>query len=249
MMANQETPLSDDEAALLVLINDYRSQHGLSTLRCSPTLTAAARWMSEHLAEHNYLTHTDFLGRCPVERMEAFGYKKTCWWRGSITQGGEILRGGSAMPGGAFEAWRNSPGHNALMLADDFVVAGVGKAYMPLSLYGWFWTVDFGKHDDGYPTSTPARSGRASGQWPVKGGDGMKRLLEWLRRNRAKDMTDREQAVRAGIIFGGLLAWVGVGFIFGWPLEWRIATCIGAVCALLSTALYCVLSVREAGKR
>lgn len=168
MMANQETPLSDDEADLLSLINDYRSQHGLSTLRCSPTLTAAARWMSEHLAEHNYLTHTDFLGRCPVERMADFGYKKACWWGGSIIQGGEILRGGSPRPEGAFEAWRNSPGHNALMLADDFVVAGAGKAYMPCSLYGWFWTVDFGNYDDSLaasPTPRPAAGRPSRGLW------------------------------------------------------------------------------------
>ena len=43
----QTPPLSEDEAALLVLINDYRLEHGLSTLKVSPTLSAAARWMSE----------------------------------------------------------------------------------------------------------------------------------------------------------------------------------------------------------
>jgi len=133
-----QTPLlSEDEAALLVLINDYRSEHGLSTLKASPALSAAARWMSEDMAEHNRVSHTDSLGRSLSERMAAFGYTQASLW-------GEIIRAGTDTPEGIFEAWRNSPGHNAVMLTDGFVVAGVGKAYNPQSPYGWFWTVDFG---------------------------------------------------------------------------------------------------------
>jgi len=143
-----QTPLlSEDEAALLVLINDYRLEHGLSMLEVSPALTAAAGWMSEDMAEHNRLSHTDSLGRSPSERMAAFGYTQASLW-------GEIVRGGSNTPEGAFETWRNSPGHNAVMLTDGFVVAGVGKAYSSQSLYGWFWTVDFGDYDDSLAAST-----------------------------------------------------------------------------------------------
>ncbi|MGQ9571885.1 MAG: CAP domain-containing protein [Dehalococcoidia bacterium] len=147
----QTSPLGEDEAALLALINDYRLQHGLSALKVSPTLTAAARWMSEDMAEHNYLGHIDSLGRNPWQRMVAFGYTQVSLW-------GEVVRGGSETPEGAFEAWRNSPGHNAIMLTDGFVVAGVGRAYNPQSLYGWFWTVDFGDYDDSLavsPTPSP----------------------------------------------------------------------------------------------
>jgi hypothetical protein len=147
----QTPPLSEDEAALLVLINDYRLEHGLSTLKVSPTLSAAALWMSEDMAEHNCLEHVDSLGRSPSERMATFGYNHATLW-------GEIVRGGSGTPEGAFEAWRSSPTHNAVMLTDGFVVAGVGKAYDPESLYGWFWTVDFGDYNDSLnasPTPTP----------------------------------------------------------------------------------------------
>ena len=145
----QTPPLSEDEAALLALINDYRLQYGLSTLKVSPTLSAAARWMSEDMAEHDYLGHTDSLGRDPPQRMWDFGYTEAGLW-------GEIIRAGSDTPEGAFEAWRYSPGHNSIMLTDGFVVAGVGKAYNPQSLYGWYWTVDFGDYDDSLaPTPTP----------------------------------------------------------------------------------------------
>jgi uncharacterized protein YkwD len=145
-----QTPLlSEDETALLALINDYRLEHGLSTLKVSPTLSDAARWMSEDMAEHDRMGHTDSLGRGPSERLVAFGYTQASMW-------GEIIQAGSSTPQGAFEGWRSSPGHNATMLADGYVVAGVGKAYNPQSLYGWFWTVDFGDYDDsGVPLPTP----------------------------------------------------------------------------------------------
>src|SRR4030042_556962 len=80
---------------------------------------------------------------------------------------GEIARGGSPTPEGAFEAWRNSPGHNAVMLTSGFAVAGVGKAVDLESYYGWYWTEDFGDYDDSngswptptsIPTSTPSPS-------------------------------------------------------------------------------------------
>jgi uncharacterized protein YkwD len=178
--------LNEDEAALLVLINDYRLEHGLSALEVSPALSAAARWMSEDMAEHNCLNHADSLGRSPAERMAAFGYTQASLW-------GEIIRAGGDTPEGAFEAWRNSPAHNAVMLTDGFVGAGVGKAYNPQSLYGWFWTVDFGDYSDSLiaslapslasapaasptPTSTPGRmvGCPTAGKWSLAvwtGGD------------------------------------------------------------------------------
>lgn len=142
---------SEDGAALLVLINDYRLAHGLSTLKVSPTLSAAARWMSEDMAVHNRLSHTDSLGRSPAERMADFGYEQASLW-------GEIVRSGFGTPEDAFEAWRNSPAHNAIMLTDGFVVVGVGKAYSPQSEYGWFWTVDLGDYDDSLTASTLSSS-------------------------------------------------------------------------------------------
>jgi uncharacterized protein YkwD len=150
---SQTPSLTDEEAALLALINDYRVQNGLSPLGVSPTLTTAARWMSEDMAAYGYLGHIDSLGRNPSQRVADFGYVG-----GSMR--GEIARGGSSTPEGAFEAWRNSPLHNDVMLRAGFRVAGVGQAHNAQSLYGWYWTVDFGDYDDSdgtwpTPTSTP----------------------------------------------------------------------------------------------
>ena len=141
----QAPPLTDDEAALLSLINDYRVQNGLSPLGVSPTLTAAARWMSEDMAENGYAGgHVDSLGRGPRERITAFGYVGSGW--------GEVIAWGQHTPEQVFQAWRNSPGHNDVMLQPYFVVAGVGNTADP-----WYWTVDFGDYDDsssGWPTPT-----------------------------------------------------------------------------------------------
>jgi hypothetical protein len=140
-------PPSDDEVALLALINGYRLEHGLSALKLSPALSASARWMSEDMAEHNRLDHTDSLGRSASERMAAFGCTE-------FTLLGEIVGSGADTPEGAFEAWRNSSEHDAIMLTEGYVVAGVGKAYNPQSLYGWFWTVEFSDCVDSLSAST-----------------------------------------------------------------------------------------------
>ena len=155
--ARGQTPtLNDDEAAVLALINAYREDNGLSTLKVSPTLSAAARWMSEDMAAGGYQgDHIDSLGRNPRERMVDFGYTPTLW--------GEIIAWGQDTPEEVFQAWRNSPGHNQVMLIAGFKVAGVGQAYNPQSPYRWFWTVDFGDYDDSVPGSpTPTRTPTAT---------------------------------------------------------------------------------------
>jgi len=147
----QRPLLSEDEAAVLGLINDYRLQHGLSALKISPTLTAAAKWMSEDIAKHDYLGHTDSLGRETVQRMADFGYTPTDTWGLPQTEQWNEIISGYDTPETYFGMWRNPHGNtNAIMLTDDFVVAGIGKAkaHNPQSRYMWYWTVDFGNYDD-----------------------------------------------------------------------------------------------------
>jgi uncharacterized protein YkwD len=143
--------VGQDEQALLDLINVHRVDNGLSPLSISPTLTDAALWMSGDMAENDYFSHTDSLGRDPFQRMADFGYNYNTWK-------GENLVAGSDTPQMAFELWRDSPGHNANMLNANFVVVGLAKAYGPDSVYGWYWAAEFGGYDDGGsppPTSTP----------------------------------------------------------------------------------------------
>jgi uncharacterized protein YkwD len=152
--SGQTPPLSKDEEALLALINDYRSQNGLWPVKVSPALSAAASWMSEDMAENNYVGHVDSEGRDKDKRTAYFGYTPAnCL--------GEIIAAGPDTPQGAFDNWRNSPAHNAVIL-EGFGVVGVGMAYNPQSDFKWYWTVDFGGYHDSLevpptPAPTPAR--------------------------------------------------------------------------------------------
>jgi len=165
-LRSQRPLLSEDEAALLGLINDYRLQHGVSALKVSPALTASAKWMSKDMAEHEDLSFTDSLGRNPAQRVAAFGYAPTDTWGSWPTEALQDFNfAGPDTPEYAFEMLRNSPQHDATMLNDGLVVAGVGKAYNPQSMLGWYWTVVFGGYDDPQailltpsPTGTPSSS-------------------------------------------------------------------------------------------
>jgi uncharacterized protein YkwD len=141
--------LGQDEEALLDLINGHRVDNGLSPLSISPTLTDAALWMSRDMAENDYFSHTDSLGRDPFQRMADFGYDYNTWK-------GENLAAGSDTPQMTFELWRESSGHNANMLSSNFVVVGLAKAYGPNSTYGWYWAAEFGGYDEaGSPPPSP----------------------------------------------------------------------------------------------
>ncbi|MCJ7510485.1 MAG: CAP domain-containing protein, partial [Dehalococcoidia bacterium] len=148
--------LGQDEQAVLDLINAHRADNGLAPLSVSPTLTDAALWMSRDMAENDYFSHTDSLGRDPFQRMADFGYNFNAWK-------GENLVAGSDTPQMSFELWRDSPGHNANMLNPNFVVVGLAQAYdpSPEDSYHWYWAAEFGGYDDGGtapPTSTPEPS-------------------------------------------------------------------------------------------
>jgi len=134
--------LGQDEQAVVDLINAHRANNGLSPLNVSSTLTDVALWMSQDMAEKDYFSHTDSLGRDPFERMADFGYDYNTWK-------GENLAAGSDTPQMTFQLWRDSPGHNANMLNPNFVVVGLAKAYGPNSTYGWYWSAEFGGLDDG----------------------------------------------------------------------------------------------------
>ncbi len=151
--ATASVQLSPEEQAFTVLLTDYRAENGLGPLSIDSSIQAAAEWMSTDMGEENYFSHTDSLGRSPWDRMCDFGYCYNTWK-------GENIAAGYASAQTVFDAWRNSPGHNANMLSDKFVVIGIARVQTAGSTYGYYWTSDFG----GYlaepppppaPTDTP----------------------------------------------------------------------------------------------
>ena len=143
-------PPDSEEQVFVTLINAYRVANGLNALAIEPTLQDSAGWMSKDMADGNYFSHTDSLGRDPFQRMAAFGYGYNTWM-------GENLAAGASSAQVAFDLWKGSPGHNANMLGPNYSVIGVARAYNANSAYGWYWTNDFGGYAPApAPTPTPS---------------------------------------------------------------------------------------------
>lgn len=142
--------LDSEEAAFCTLINNYRATQGLPALMVSESLTNASEWQSTDMANKNYFSHTDSLGRDPFQRMTAFGYGYSTWR-------GENIAAGNATAAATFDQWKNSSGHNANMLNANYKVIGIGKAYNAAATYRNYWTTDFGGVVD--PGAVPCPSG------------------------------------------------------------------------------------------
>lgn len=150
-LANCDVPdvtLDADERAFIDLLNAYRASNGLGAVSVDTALVRAATWMSIDLSSRSTFSHTDSLGRSPWTRMPDCGV---------TAPGGENIAAGTplASPSAVFEAWKNSPGHNAIMLGQDFTRVGVARHTAPGSLYGVYWTLTFGYGEPSAPAPTP----------------------------------------------------------------------------------------------
>ncbi len=143
-----DSTLDGEEKAFLTLINNYRVQNGLQPLVASNTLSRASAWKSYDLGVNHYFAHDD-LNRTWVDRIRDCGYGYNTWL-------GENIAAGVQTAQQAFDIWKNSPGHDANMKGANYTAIGIGRAYVPGSPYGWYWTTDFGGYDDGWVTKTEA---------------------------------------------------------------------------------------------
>ena len=141
--------LDAEQWAFLALINKYRAENGAGPLEVSVALQNAAQWMSSDMAAKNYIAHTDSLGRNTGARIAAFNYTYFPW--------GENIAAGYPDAQNTFEQWRTACdpdtsgactyAHRKNMLNPGFAVIGIGRA-SGSSMYGWYWTTDFGGYVD-----------------------------------------------------------------------------------------------------
>lgn len=142
-----------EETKFLQLINEYRHDNGLGGLILSDTLTVASDHHSEDMAKYGFFAHNTVqssyypAGSEPWDRMAAEGYDYN-------TYRGENLAVGYETAEQAFQAWRNSPAHNAAMLDGNYRVIGISRLNASGSEWGWYWTTDFGSVVD--PSAHPA---------------------------------------------------------------------------------------------
>jgi uncharacterized protein YkwD len=128
------------ESTLVSLINQERSNLGISPLIVSSQLTAAARQHSRDMACNDFFSHTGSDGSSPFDRMAWSGF--------SFTAAAENIYAGSGpynSPQQAFNGWMNSPGHRANMLNAAYTHVGIGYIYCASSTYGGYFTADFAR--------------------------------------------------------------------------------------------------------
>ena len=155
--------LDSTELDLLGRVNEFRAARGLPTLAISDTLTAAAKWMSADMAVNDYFAHTSQDGRSPTQRMADAGYPAFATWTG------EDLAAGYTSTADVLAGWIGSPAHYAVLVNPEYHAIGIGRGYASGSVYGWYWTADFGGVVDAGRTAAAFDVGyhaRWSGQSP-----------------------------------------------------------------------------------
>jgi uncharacterized protein YkwD len=126
------------ERQVLVLVNQHRTAMGLRPLQRSASLTRAARWKSKHMARFRYFEHSDPSGRSPFQRIADCGFKRRL-------ATGENIAAGQRTPQSVFRSWLESPGHRRNIESPAFRYIGIGAVHRGSSVYGWYWTQDFGR--------------------------------------------------------------------------------------------------------
>jgi uncharacterized protein YkwD len=116
------------------LINQARSEAGLTPLNINPQLTAAAQGHSIDMACHGLLSHSGSDGSSPSQRVAAAGY--------AASRSSEIIYG-SGYPQTAFQWWMNDQIHRDEILNPYVIDMGVGYAYVPGTAAGGYYTVNF----------------------------------------------------------------------------------------------------------
>jgi uncharacterized protein YkwD len=95
---------------VFTLLNQYRAQKGKAALTYDPKLEAAVQGHCEHMAKHGFFDHyaPETVVKYPGDRAKLCGTTAT----------GENLAAGQRSPTEVMNAWKNSSGHNANMLAN-----------------------------------------------------------------------------------------------------------------------------------
>lgn len=136
------------EMSCLGIINNYRAELGVPELGMSQTLWLGATGKGKDMKVHNYFDH-----ECPArpssgnqpfgfdDLLKAAGYTEP---DGSLknTWIGEILVGHAASAQTAFNAWKNSPGHDAIMRDPHYRYVGI--AAQARTDGAMFWAAEFG---------------------------------------------------------------------------------------------------------
>jgi uncharacterized protein YkwD len=145
-LAASAEPEPNVRTALRCLVNATRQRHGLSALRSSARLNAAADRHSADMVARRFFAHVTPDGKSVVDRVRATGYLSGAddWAVGEDIGWGT---GSASTPASIFRAFMNSPPHRHIILSREFREIGVGvSAGVPVAGEGSGSTfvLDFG---------------------------------------------------------------------------------------------------------
>lgn len=106
------------ESQVVKLVNEIRTQNGLSPLTENWQLSRVARYKSQDMAENGYFSHTSPTYGSPFQMMKQFGI--------TYRSAGENIAKGYSTAQAVVDAWMNSPGHRANILNASYTQIGVG---------------------------------------------------------------------------------------------------------------------------
>ncbi len=120
-------PATQLQTKLLDQVNTLRTAHGLTRLRLSPALNAAANAHSSEMARVGYFSHNSANGASFFSRIGQF-YPQRGFHSWTV---GENLLWGAPDVGAlrAFKLWLNSPPHRANLLSPRWREIGIGATH------------------------------------------------------------------------------------------------------------------------
>ena len=109
--------MNSDEKEIFNLINQQRTNNGLSALKVDNEVQRVARIKAEDMVTNNYFSHTSPTYGSPFDMLKSFKI--------SYKTAGENIAANSSNSG-AVNAWMNSSGHKANILNSSFNYTGIG---------------------------------------------------------------------------------------------------------------------------
>jgi uncharacterized protein YkwD len=102
-------PKDNFQNEFMCLLNNYRASNGKARLAYDTNLQRAAQYYSNYMSQHKSpLSHT----------ADGNLFYQRCELNGTTCRGENIAWNFNTSPQALFDAWRNSPGHNANMLGN-----------------------------------------------------------------------------------------------------------------------------------
>lgn len=111
------TAMTTDEKEVFDLINNQRTQNGLSALKLDTETLRVARIKAQDMVDNNYFSHNSPTYGSPFQMLNRFKI--------SYKTAGENIAGNSSNSS-AVTAWMNSSGHRANILNSSFNYTGIG---------------------------------------------------------------------------------------------------------------------------